>query len=240
MIYETPKPNTLYSKTKEKAMWRRLFTPLHRFAAAANISSTSRSPFQPSTISFSCSVTCNYGMKNVPLGARNILEDPELKNTIKAYSNWPTFPHIFIKGEFIRRSDIILNMHQTGRLKFRTNRGRIYQSTSHRNFRGTDMLNNDHMMIMFLAVTSMSTMAMVSFARTAITVTMMSPAMTMTSSTVTTIVATISVIIVTMLMNMMSPAMIVLLVNKMSPAVTVIASAVVSCTSVISTGVVVS
>ncbi|KAL7177165.1 hypothetical protein ACSBR2_030494 [Camellia fascicularis] len=54
---------------------------------------------------------------NVPLSARNILEDPELKNAVKAYSNWPTFPQIFIKGEFIGGSDIILNMHQTGELK---------------------------------------------------------------------------------------------------------------------------
>ncbi|GMP55458.1 hypothetical protein CsSME_00020270 [Camellia sinensis var. sinensis] len=49
---------------------------------------------------------------NVPLSARNILEDPELKNVVKSFSNWPTFPQIFIKGEFVRRSDIILNMHQ--------------------------------------------------------------------------------------------------------------------------------
>ncbi|XP_077242679.1 glutaredoxin 4 isoform X1 [Tasmannia lanceolata] len=53
----------------------------------------------------------------VPLSARNILEDPELKNGVKSFSNWPTFPQIFIKGEFIGGSDIILNMHQTGELK---------------------------------------------------------------------------------------------------------------------------
>ncbi|KAK9923208.1 hypothetical protein M0R45_031639 [Rubus argutus] len=54
---------------------------------------------------------------NVPLSARNILADPELKSAVKAFSNWPTFPQIFIKGEFIGGSDIILNMHQTGELK---------------------------------------------------------------------------------------------------------------------------
>ncbi|XP_058112851.1 monothiol glutaredoxin-S15, mitochondrial-like isoform X2 [Magnolia sinica] len=53
----------------------------------------------------------------VPISARNILEDPELKNGVKSFSNWPTFPQIFIKGEFIGGSDIILNMHQTGELK---------------------------------------------------------------------------------------------------------------------------
>ncbi|KAK9281643.1 hypothetical protein L1049_004546 [Liquidambar formosana] len=54
---------------------------------------------------------------NVPISARNILEDPELKNAVKAFSNWPTFPQIFIKGEFIGGSDIILNMHKTGELE---------------------------------------------------------------------------------------------------------------------------
>ncbi|XP_057453388.1 monothiol glutaredoxin-S15, mitochondrial-like [Lotus japonicus] len=54
---------------------------------------------------------------DVPLSARNILEDAELKNAVKAFSHWPTFPQIFIKGEFVGGSDIILNMHQTGELK---------------------------------------------------------------------------------------------------------------------------
>ncbi|RZC80828.1 hypothetical protein C5167_043400 [Papaver somniferum] len=54
---------------------------------------------------------------NVPLSARNILENQELKNAVKTFSHWPTFPQIFIKGEFVGGSDIILNMHQTGELK---------------------------------------------------------------------------------------------------------------------------
>ncbi|XP_024972214.1 monothiol glutaredoxin-S15, mitochondrial-like [Cynara cardunculus var. scolymus] len=53
----------------------------------------------------------------VPIHSRNILEDPELKNAVKAFSTWPTFPQIFINGEFIGGSDIILNMHQNGELK---------------------------------------------------------------------------------------------------------------------------
>ncbi|KAL0011902.1 hypothetical protein SO802_007010 [Lithocarpus litseifolius] len=54
---------------------------------------------------------------NVPLASRNILEDPELKSAVKTFSHWPTFPQIFIKGEFIGGSDIILNLHQSGELK---------------------------------------------------------------------------------------------------------------------------
>ncbi|XP_027344334.1 monothiol glutaredoxin-S15, mitochondrial-like isoform X1 [Abrus precatorius] len=53
---------------------------------------------------------------DVPLSARNILEDAELKSAVKAFSNWPTFPQVFIKGEFVGGSDIILNMHQVNSL----------------------------------------------------------------------------------------------------------------------------
>ncbi|KAI8003360.1 hypothetical protein LOK49_LG08G02761 [Camellia lanceoleosa] len=127
-----------------------------------------------------------------------------------------------------------------GLLKFTTDRERIYLSTNGSNFRGIDMLNNDHMMIMFFAVTSTFAMAMVPFARTATTVAMMYPTMTVMSSMVTTTAATMSVITMTMLMNMMSPAMTVVLVNKMSPAVTVMPSDMISCTSVMSAGAVVS
>ncbi|KAL2456948.1 Monothiol glutaredoxin-S15 [Forsythia ovata] len=64
---------------------------------------------------------------NVPISARNILEDTELKTAVKAFSHWPTFPQIFINGEFVGGSDIILNMHQTGELKekLKENAGKI-------------------------------------------------------------------------------------------------------------------
>lgn len=54
---------------------------------------------------------------NVPIAPRNILENPQLKESVKAFSNWPTFPQVFLKGEFIGGSDILLNMHQNGELK---------------------------------------------------------------------------------------------------------------------------
>ncbi|CAH8327420.1 unnamed protein product [Eruca vesicaria subsp. sativa] len=54
---------------------------------------------------------------SVPIGSRNILEDQDLKNAVKSFSHWPTFPQIFIKGEFIGGSDIILNMHKEGELE---------------------------------------------------------------------------------------------------------------------------
>ncbi|GFP92396.1 monothiol glutaredoxin-s15 mitochondrial [Phtheirospermum japonicum] len=54
---------------------------------------------------------------NVPISARNILRDLELKSAVKDFSHWPTFPQIFINGEFVGGSDIILSMHQNGELK---------------------------------------------------------------------------------------------------------------------------
>ncbi|XP_042010715.1 monothiol glutaredoxin-S15, mitochondrial-like isoform X1 [Salvia splendens] len=54
---------------------------------------------------------------NVPIASRNILEDLEIKNAVKSFSHWPTFPQVFINGDFVGGSDIILSMHETGELK---------------------------------------------------------------------------------------------------------------------------
>uniref|UniRef100_A0A0E0C343 Glutaredoxin domain-containing protein n=1 Tax=Oryza meridionalis TaxID=40149 RepID=A0A0E0C343_9ORYZ len=53
---------------------------------------------------------------DVPISARDILGDLKLKESVKAHTNWPTFPQIFIKGEFVGGSDIILDMHQASEL----------------------------------------------------------------------------------------------------------------------------
>jgi len=47
----------------------------------------------------------------------NVLEEPEIRQGIKSYSNWPTIPQLFIKGEFIGGSDIMTEMFETGELK---------------------------------------------------------------------------------------------------------------------------
>jgi monothiol glutaredoxin len=46
-----------------------------------------------------------------------VLENEDLRAGIKEYSNWPTIPQVFFKGEFIGGYDILLDMHQTGELK---------------------------------------------------------------------------------------------------------------------------
>ncbi len=47
----------------------------------------------------------------------NIFEDPEVREGLKAYSNWPTFPQLYVNGELIGGCDIMLELHQSGELK---------------------------------------------------------------------------------------------------------------------------
>lgn len=47
----------------------------------------------------------------------NILEDTEMRQGIKDYTNWPTLPQLYIKGEFIGGCDIVKEMFQTGELQ---------------------------------------------------------------------------------------------------------------------------
>ena len=47
----------------------------------------------------------------------NVLEEPEIRQGIKTYSNWPTIPQLYIKGEFVGGSDIMTEMFESGELK---------------------------------------------------------------------------------------------------------------------------
>ena len=47
----------------------------------------------------------------------NVLESDELRNGIKAYSNWPTIPQLYVKGEFVGGCDIVREMFQAGELQ---------------------------------------------------------------------------------------------------------------------------
>ena len=68
---------------------------------------------------------CGFSGKSVQLlqacGAEfasvNVLADPEIRDGIKQYSNWPTIPQLYIKGEFIGGCDIITDLYQKGELQ---------------------------------------------------------------------------------------------------------------------------
>jgi monothiol glutaredoxin len=49
--------------------------------------------------------------------AVDVLADPEIRDGIKAYSNWPTVPQLYIKGEFVGGADIVRDMHSQGELQ---------------------------------------------------------------------------------------------------------------------------
>jgi monothiol glutaredoxin len=47
----------------------------------------------------------------------NIFEDPELRDALKRYSNWPTYPQLYVKGELLGGCDIALEMYRSGELR---------------------------------------------------------------------------------------------------------------------------
>ena len=53
----------------------------------------------------------------VPFTHVNIFEEPEIREALKIYSNWPTFPQLYVEGELIGGSDIMLDMFERGELQ---------------------------------------------------------------------------------------------------------------------------
>src|ERR1700754_4655748 len=53
----------------------------------------------------------------VDFASVNVLEDPEVRANLPRFSNWPTFPQLFINGELIGGCDIALELHESGELE---------------------------------------------------------------------------------------------------------------------------
>ena len=53
----------------------------------------------------------------MPYKGLNVLENDDLRNGIKTYSNWPTIPQLYVKGEFVGGCDIVREMFQAGELQ---------------------------------------------------------------------------------------------------------------------------
>jgi monothiol glutaredoxin len=66
---------------------------------------------------FSARVVQILTHSGVPFKTANVLEDPELRDGIKAFSNWPTIPQLYVKGEFVGGCDIVTEMFQSGELQ---------------------------------------------------------------------------------------------------------------------------
>lgn len=53
----------------------------------------------------------------IQYAAVNVLADPEIREGIKIYGNWPTIPQLYVKGELIGGSDILTEMYESGELQ---------------------------------------------------------------------------------------------------------------------------
>lgn len=65
---------------------------------------------------FSAKVVHLLGQTGVKYQSYNILDDMDLRQGLKDFSNWPTFPQLYVKGELVGGCDIISEMHETGEL----------------------------------------------------------------------------------------------------------------------------
>jgi monothiol glutaredoxin len=66
---------------------------------------------------FSAAVVSVLKNMNVPFKGVNVLEDDEIRQGIKDFSNWPTIPQLYVQGEFIGGCDIVKEMQASGELK---------------------------------------------------------------------------------------------------------------------------
>jgi monothiol glutaredoxin len=73
-------------------------------------------PQQP-MCGFSARVVEILTQNNVDFASVNVLDYPVIREAVKRYSNWPTIPQLFVKGEFIGGCDIVTSMHESGELE---------------------------------------------------------------------------------------------------------------------------
>lgn len=66
---------------------------------------------------FSARVVQILSHMGVPFESANVLEDMELREGIKEFSQWPTIPQLYVKGEFVGGCDIVTEMFQSGELE---------------------------------------------------------------------------------------------------------------------------
>lgn len=66
---------------------------------------------------FSNNVVQILNSLGVPFETVDVLEDYEIRQGIKDYSNWPTIPQVYINGEFIGGSDVMIELYQKGELQ---------------------------------------------------------------------------------------------------------------------------
>ena len=79
---------------------------------------------------FSLAVSNVLKHLEVKFNGINVLEDPEIRDGIKKYSDWPTIPQLYIKGEFVGGCDIIKEMFEKGELQSKLRQNNISYKTN--------------------------------------------------------------------------------------------------------------
>jgi monothiol glutaredoxin len=66
---------------------------------------------------FSNNVVQILNVLGAPFETVDVLADPDIRQGIKEYSNWPTIPQVYVNGEFVGGSDILIELYQNGKLQ---------------------------------------------------------------------------------------------------------------------------
>lgn len=66
---------------------------------------------------FSNNVVQILNVLGVPFETFDVLSDPDIRQGVKEYSNWPTIPQVYLNGEFLGGSDILIELYQSGQLQ---------------------------------------------------------------------------------------------------------------------------
>jgi len=78
---------------------------------------------------FSAAVVGALSSMQVKFKGVDVLQDPQIREGIKAYSSWPTIPQLYVKGEFVGGCDIVKEMYEAGELqKLFDDKGIAYQA----------------------------------------------------------------------------------------------------------------
>ncbi|QGA13633.1 hypothetical protein EYB26_001283 [Talaromyces marneffei] len=119
-----PTPWSLVSSSPAALQFRRLLSTETRAAIDKAVESAPVVLFMKGTpetpqCGFSRATIQILGLQGVDpkkFTAFNVLEDPELRQGIKEYSDWPTIPQLYVDKEFVGGCDILMSMHQNGEL----------------------------------------------------------------------------------------------------------------------------
>jgi monothiol glutaredoxin len=66
---------------------------------------------------FSAATVQVFEQLGMPYGTVDVLSDPEVREQIKVYSNWPTIPQVYINGKFVGGCDIVRELYESGELQ---------------------------------------------------------------------------------------------------------------------------